>query len=52
MDYIHFNPVKHGLAQKPADWPFSSFRHRVAWGLYPLDWLAGDTEPLEEGEQP
>ena len=27
MDYIHFNPVKHGLATSPADWLFSSF-HR------------------------
>ncbi|MGH7054051.1 MAG: REP-associated tyrosine transposase, partial [Stellaceae bacterium] len=25
MDTIHFNPVKHGLADDPADWPFSSF---------------------------
>ena len=26
LDCIHFNPVKHGLADSPADWPFSSFR--------------------------
>jgi hypothetical protein len=25
MDYIHFNPVKHGFVAGPADWQFSSF---------------------------
>jgi putative transposase len=27
VDYVHFNPVKHGLAQRVRDWPYSSF-HR------------------------
>jgi putative transposase len=26
MGYTHFNPVKHGLVEHPADWPHSSFR--------------------------
>ena len=38
MDYTHFNPVKHGLVQHPADWPHSSFRQCVARGLYPAGW--------------
>ena len=25
--YIHRNPVKRGLVEKPQDWPWSSFRH-------------------------
>lgn len=29
VDYIHFNPVKHGLTTHPIDWPFSSI-HRFA----------------------
>ena len=37
MDYIHFNPVKHGLAARPADWPFPSVARCVARGLYPID---------------
>jgi putative transposase len=41
LDYIHFNPVKHGHAQRALDWPYSSFRRCVARGLYPRDW-AGD----------
>lgn len=39
-DYIHFNPIKHGLAERVRGWPFSSF-HRMVWlGVYPDDWLA------------
>ncbi len=38
MDYTHFNPVKHGFSEDPAAWPYSSFRHCVARGLYPADW--------------
>jgi len=29
MDFIHCNPVKHGMAEHPAEWPFSSFRRCV-----------------------
>ena len=50
MDYIHFNPVKHGLVEHPGDWTFSSFRRCVAAGLYPADWLGGTTEPTQTGE--
>src|SRR6266403_2215037 len=41
LDYIHFNPVKHGHAVRVRDWPFSSFRRWVRLGACPLDW-AGD----------
>jgi len=51
LDYIHFNPVKHGLVESPGDWPFSSFRQCVTAGLYPVDWLGGTAEPPEVGEQ-
>jgi putative transposase len=40
MDYIHFNPVKHGLSETASDWPHSTFRKCVAMGLYPSDWTA------------
>ena len=39
VDYIHFNPVKHGLVECAADWPFSSFHRAVAKGLYPREWV-------------
>jgi putative transposase len=51
MDYIHFNPVKHGLASHPADWPFSSFRRCVALGIYPGDWTRADCELAAAGER-
>jgi putative transposase len=40
LDYIHFNPVKHGLAESAANWPFSSFHRAVRHGQYPADWRA------------
>jgi putative transposase len=43
VDYIHFNPVKHGLAAAPGDWPYSSFSRAVDKGWYTPDW--GQTEP-------
>jgi putative transposase len=44
LDYIHFNPVKHGDARRVRDWPYSSFRRWVRLGAYPEDW-AGDLSP-------
>ena len=38
MDYVHFNPVKHGYADHPAEWPYSTFRACVRRGLYPKNW--------------
>ena len=38
VDYVHFNPVKHGLAASAAEWTYSSFRRAVARGEYPADW--------------
>ena len=37
-DYIHFNPVKHGLVQRPRDWPWSSFHRWTRLGHYSPDW--------------
>ncbi|MDO1509210.1 MULTISPECIES: transposase [unclassified Neisseria] len=38
VDYVHFNPVKHGFAASVKDWPFSSFHRFVRDGLLPPDW--------------
>ena len=37
-DYIHWNPVKHGLVPRAADWPYSSFHRYVERGDYSADW--------------
>ena len=41
MDYIHINPVKHGIVSRVGDWSYSSFHRMVKLGIYPEDW-AGD----------
>jgi putative transposase len=46
VDYIHFNPVKHGLVSRVRDWPYSSFHLYVREGLLPEDW-GGD---IDEGK--
>ena len=38
MDYLHWNPVKHGHAGRVADWPYSTFHRFVREGLYTEDW--------------
>ena len=27
--YIHLNPVKHGLVEKPEDWPYSNYKEFI-----------------------
>lgn len=38
VDYIHYNPVKHGLVRCVRDWPWSSFHRCVRGGVYRDDW--------------
>ncbi|BEV71872.1 hypothetical protein THUN1379_13540 [Paludibacterium sp. THUN1379] len=38
LDYLHFNPVKHGLVNRVRDWPYSTFHREVSLGRYPADW--------------
>ncbi len=38
VDYIHYNPVKHGQAKCPHAWPYSSFHRYVKEGRYDMDW--------------
>jgi putative transposase len=41
MDYVHYNPVKHGYASCPHLWEWSSFRRCAQGGLYSVDWACG-----------
>jgi putative transposase len=45
IDYIHFNPVKHGLVSRVSDWPHSSFHRYVERGILPPDW-GGDSNDI------
>jgi len=40
VDYIHYNPIKHGLAKAPKDWEYSSFHRYVQNGIYDVIWGA------------
>ena len=42
MDYVHINPVKHGLVRCVADWPYSTFHRLVEKGIYPVNWAGGN----------
>jgi putative transposase len=44
MDYLHYNPVKHGYVSRVIDWRHSSFHRCARQGFYPVDW--GDSEPV------
>lgn len=43
VDYIHFNPVKHGHAHKAADWPYSSIHRYIERGWLSSDWGGSET---------
>ena len=45
INYIHYNPVKHGHATRVVDWPYSSFHRYVARGDLPADW-GGDVREM------
>jgi REP-associated tyrosine transposase len=45
VDYIHYNPVKHGLVRRASEWPHSSFKSYVARGDLPEDW-GGEVDDL------
>jgi putative transposase len=45
VDYVHVNPVKHGLVSRVRDWPHSSFSAYVRAGVLPVDW-GGDQRDL------
>ncbi len=52
VDYIHYNPVKHGHVRYVKEWPHSTFHRYVRHGVYSNDW-AGDGFYMEHdfGEQ-
>jgi putative transposase len=42
VDYVHVNPLKHGLVESVCDWPWSSFHRYVRLGEYSSDWGNAD----------
>jgi len=51
VDYIHFNPVKHGHVRSPVEWPYSSIHRYIRNGTVPSGWsISIDTGDVEFGE--
>ncbi len=42
LDYIHYNPVKHGYVDRPCDWVYSTFKNNVKKGFYDMHWGSSD----------
>jgi putative transposase len=51
VDYVHYNPVKHGYVRHAIDWPFSSFHRLVERGWLQADWGCGCTPDGDYGER-
>lgn len=47
VDYIHYNPVKHGHVMRARDWPHSSFHKYMNKGMYPDDWVSTESGELD-----
>ncbi len=52
VDYIHYNPVKHGAVPRPVDWPYSSLHRYIQNGVLQRNWggVAPDF-PLNVGRE-
>ncbi|MGR9000110.1 MAG: REP-associated tyrosine transposase [Gammaproteobacteria bacterium] len=50
VDYIHWNPVKHGWVERVADWPHSSFHKFVKLGIYSENWGHDNEFDIDAGE--
>lgn len=50
VNYIHWNPVKHGYVKRVVDWPYSSFHHHVKYGNYPADWAGDASNTNDQGK--
>ena len=49
VDYIHHNPVQHGLVKRVRDWPHSTFFRRVRRGVYTETRAGGEERDMETG---
>jgi len=50
MDYIHWNPVKHGYVKQVKDWRYSSFHRFVTEGVYPENWGGIEETTIDESQ--
>jgi putative transposase len=51
VNYIHYNPVKHGYVKNPSDWQYSSIHQYIASGTLTSNWaIEPNYEEAEFGE--
>jgi putative transposase len=48
VDYIHYNPVKHGYVYRASDWPYSSIHRYIAARMVDPNWAA---EPVTDKDR-
>jgi putative transposase len=51
VDYVHYNPVKHGWVKRAADWPHSTIHEYIRQGRLPPDWGGPDAGEGDYGER-
>ncbi len=42
INYVHYNPVKHGYVKCPIDWTYSSIHKYIRDGILSADWRCRD----------
>lgn len=47
LDYVHYDAVRHGLADRPEEWPQSSYEAWVERGVYKLGWGWQEPESIQ-----
>jgi putative transposase len=47
MDYVFYNPVKHGYVSRPIEWPWSNLRGAVERGWYDENWGAAEPDSIK-----
>ncbi|WP_427501718.1 REP-associated tyrosine transposase (plasmid) [Methylomonas sp. MED-D] len=47
LNYIRYNPVKHGWVKQVKDWPFSTFHRWIEQSIYSLNWAGIDGDLYE-----
>jgi putative transposase len=51
INYVHFNPLKHGWVRQVAEWPYSTFHRAVKQGVYAADWVGVEDGGIAAGER-
>jgi len=48
MDYIHYNPVKHGYVKTPIEWPYSTFHRYIKNKIYSKNWAGAKIKDTKD----